>query len=82
METMIVNEPIDVGAVFAKNTVKPKWFVWNTKKHAITEVSYLWKDKEGEADILHFSVNDGATMFELSLNQKTLQWRLERTMME
>jgi hypothetical protein len=35
MENLIINEPVDVGAAFVKNRIKPKWFVWNTRKYLI-----------------------------------------------
>jgi len=82
METVSIHERVDVGVVFGRNRILPKWFVWNTRKYDIKEVTYLWQDTQGEAKVLHFSVTDGATCFELSLNQKTLQWQLEKTMVE
>ena len=38
--------------------------------------------REGDAIIQYFAVTDGATSFELSLNQKTMQWILEKTNIE
>ena len=75
----IINEPIDVGAVFGKTRIKPKWFIWNGNKRDIKEVTYTWRAREGEAEVIHFSVTDGATVFELTFNQKTLRWTLENT---
>ena len=79
MEETIINEPIDVGAVFGKDRIRPKWFVWKKRRYDIKETTFTWKDREGEAVIIYFAVTDGATSFELSLNQKTLAWRLEKT---
>ena len=78
MESTKINENIDVGAAFYKNRIKPKWFIWKGKKYIVKETTYTWKDKEGEAVIVHFSVSDGATLFELCFNQKTLVWMLEK----
>ena len=82
MESVKIDEPIDVGAVFSKNKIKPKWFVWNNRKYEVKETTYIWHDNQGEAKFIHFAVTDGATLFELSLNQKTLAWRLEKTNVE
>ncbi|MBN1621566.1 MAG: hypothetical protein JW871_03130 [Endomicrobiales bacterium] len=82
MQVIDINESIDVGAVFGKNRIKPKWFVWNGKKYQIKEITYTWKENQGEAKLIHFSVTDGATLFELCLNQKTLMWRLEKASVE
>lgn len=81
MDTEKIDESIDVGAVFGKNSIKPKWFVWNGRKHDIKEVTYAWKGREGDAVIQYFAVTDGATSFELSLNQKTMQWVLNKTVL-
>ncbi|MFC1501364.1 hypothetical protein ACFL58_02820 [Elusimicrobiota bacterium] len=82
MENSVINEFVDVGAVFGKKCIKPKWFIWNKKKYLITEITYTWADKEGETKIIHFAVTDGSTLFELSLNKKTLEWCLEKTSLE
>ena len=82
MDTEKIDESIEVGVVFGKNKVKPKWFVWNGRKIEIKEISYVWKAREGEAVIQCFAVTNGATSFEISLNQKTMCWRLEKTNVE
>ena len=82
MQTTVINESIDVGAVFGKNKVKPKWFIWNGRKHEIKEVTYMWHDKQGETEFLYFALTDGKTVFEVSLNQKDLSWQLLKTTVE
>lgn len=74
-----INEKIKAAAVFEDNNIKPKWFVWKNRKYAITETTYSWKTKSGEEQVIHFSVTDGNTLFEISYNQKTLKWVLEKT---
>ena len=71
-----INEKIKVGAVFENQLVKPRWFIWQNKKYQVKEITFTWKGKEGEAALLHFSVTDGANLYELCLNQKTLGWVL------
>ncbi|MHB9154314.1 MAG: hypothetical protein ACYC5N_01320 [Endomicrobiales bacterium] len=82
MENVTIDETVDVGAVFAKDRIKPKWFVWKNRKYLVKETTYVWHDRQGEAQIIRFAVTDGATVFELSLNQKTLEWKLDRTVVE
>ncbi|OGS44534.1 MAG: hypothetical protein A2539_01405 [Elusimicrobia bacterium RIFOXYD2_FULL_34_15] len=77
-----INEKIKVGAVFDGNNIKPKWFIWKNNKYEINETTYTWQTKQGEIPMLHFSVTNGATLFELSLNQKTLAWMLEKVSTE
>lgn len=78
MSTSTIKEKIKVGAVFDGDRIKPKWFIRNNKKHAVERVTYSWHEKQGEAQVMHFSVTDGATLFEICLNQKTLAWTLEK----
>ncbi|MBN1824359.1 MAG: hypothetical protein JW803_08575 [Endomicrobiales bacterium] len=75
-----INESIDVGAVFGKTKIRPKWFVWNGRKVTVKETTHTWKARQGEAPIIYFAVTDGATAFEISLNQKTMQWCLEKAL--
>jgi hypothetical protein len=79
MDETIINENIDVGAVFGKGKVVPKWFLWKKRKYDIKETTFRWQDKEGDDIIQYFAVTDGATSFELALNQKTLSWTLKKT---
>ncbi|MCX5781328.1 MAG: hypothetical protein NT145_01280 [Elusimicrobia bacterium] len=82
MEQTEINEIIDVGAVFSKKHIKPKWFIWQKRKYLITETTYTWDEDVGSERIIHFSVTDGSTLFEISLNQKTFEWRLEKTTLD
>ncbi len=71
-----IDEPITVGVVFSRSTVKPVWFLRLGRQIRIQEVAYTWKTREGSAGILHFSVSDGQGLYELCYNTTTLSWRL------
>ncbi len=73
-----IAEPVQVGVVFRDNTVSPKWFVWNNIKYPVREVTYTWHVRRGEALLLYFSVTDGTNLYELSFNQKSLKWYLNK----
>ena len=77
-----INEKIKAGVVFEGASIKPKWFLWNNRKYDVKQVNYHWKSAEGSAVILHFSVTDGVNVYELSFNQKTLDWILEKIAVE
>ena len=77
--TTRINEKIKVGAVFGKEGVQPKWFKWQGRRIEIKETTYNWKTLDGAAEVLHFSVVGDAGSYELSFNQKTLGWILEKT---
>jgi len=78
MEQITIDEPITVGAVFRGTLVKLRWFIWKDRRYVVKETTFSWRSRQGEAVMAHFSVTDGSTLFELSLNQRTLAWRLEK----
>lgn len=79
MEETLINDPVDVGAVFARGKINLKWFLWKKRRYDIKETTFTWKDREGDAVLQYFAVTDGATSFELFFNQKTLAWTLKKT---
>jgi hypothetical protein len=77
--TTKINEKIKVGAVFGKGGVEPKWFKWQGRRIEIKETTYNWKTLDGAAEVLHFSAMSEGGSYELSFNQKTLVWVLEKS---
>ena len=82
MQVNEVGERIKVGAVFEGAHVIPKWFFWGRHKREVKSVEHTWRSREGDTHFLFFSVTDGANVYEIRLNQKTLEWRLEKVYME
>ena len=73
-----VAEGIRVAAIFAPGSrIRPVWFEWRRRKHAITETSYFWKESQGGATRLHFAVSDGSDLFELVYHAADQNWTLE-----
>ncbi len=79
MTTTKIGSRIKACAVFEAGSVKPAWFEWDKKKIIVKETTFFWKTKEGDAVVMHFSVTDGATYFELSFDQQSLEWKLENS---
>lgn len=72
-----VRESIRVAVVFGPGrVVRPVWFEWKRRKHTISQTTYTWTDKVGEATRLHFSVSDGEALFELIYNTQDQCWSL------
>lgn len=71
-----IQEGIKVIAVFDRG-VTPVKFRWRGRLYAIKEVTHSWSSIEGASNILHFSVTDGASLFELAYNQASLRWSIE-----
>jgi hypothetical protein len=73
-----ITERIKVAAVFAPGCpIRPVWFEWRSRRHAVQELSYFWKDRAGNATRLHFAVSDGANLFELMYDAADQNWTLE-----
>ncbi|MBI5747796.1 MAG: hypothetical protein HZA00_01635, partial [Nitrospinae bacterium] len=64
---MDIGETINVIASFGMPyKIKPLKFRWSGRLFEIKEITYLWKSKEGRAEIYHFSVSDGKALYELT----------------
>lgn len=73
-----IAERVRVAAIFAPGCqVKPVWFEWRRRKHAITGSPYCWKERAGAATRLHFAVSDGSNLFELAFDVSDQSWTLE-----
>ena len=76
---MDVGEIISVIASFGlPYRIRPVRFKWSGRLFEVKEVTYTWTSKEGQANIYHFSVSDGKTLYELSFDTSALIWRMER----
>ena len=74
--TVMFDEPIRVGAIFADKTLQPVWFSRDGRQIRIREIAYTWKTHEGRAEVLHFSVTDGKGLYVICYNRETMAWRL------
>lgn len=76
---MDIGENINVLASFGMPyKIKPLKFRWSGRLFEIKEITYLWKSREGAAEIYHFSVSDGKVLYELTFDTVSLIWKLER----
>jgi len=71
-----IEEPVQVGVVFERGVVSPRWFLWNGRRYNVAKVTMRWQTREGDAPILHLGVTDGTNLYELAFNQRTLSWKL------
>jgi hypothetical protein len=73
-----VGERVFVIAAFGRSIkLKPLRFTWSNRQINIKDVTYEWITSEGSSKLLHFSVTDGNTLYELSFNTNSILWRLE-----
>ncbi len=72
-----IREQIRVAVVFGPgDSVRPVWFDWGRRKYTVREVTYTWRERQGETTIFHFAVSDGANLFELVYNVASQLWAL------
>lgn len=71
-----IMEDIKVIAVFDRG-LRPVKFRWRGRLFSIKEVTHTWATRDGSAGVIHFSVSDGAGLYELAYNQSTLRWSIE-----
>ena len=73
-----VREQVRVAVIFGPgNRLRPVWFDWQRRKHAVREVTYHWRHRTGDDLILHYSVSDGTALYELVYNTTEQVWVLE-----
>lgn len=74
---MRIREPIRVAVVFGPGrTIRPVWFDWKSRKHAVLETTYTWTDLKGSARRLHFAVRDEGGLYELTYDTVDQSWEL------
>ena len=76
MESRSEMLPVRVGAVFERGRVRPVWFVSGSRRVQIDRITYRWKEREGMATLLHFSIDAGGEVYDLVCRLDTLEWFL------
>jgi hypothetical protein len=56
-----------VAVVFGPGLIiKPVWFDWHNRKHAVLETAYIWTDQKCSTKRLHFAVRDEGGLYQLT----------------
>ena len=61
---------------FPHDKLRPVMFIWRNREYRVQDVTYVWREIQGQAEVYHFTVSDGASVFELSYNAKALDWTI------
>tara|TARA_Y100000590_G_C15613684_1_gene974876 strand:+ start:268 stop:516 length:249 start_codon:yes stop_codon:yes gene_type:complete len=72
----LVNDPIDVIAVFKGTYAEPKVIKWNRRKYRIQSVDFKHSIIEGDRRMHYFSVSNASNYMKIRLDTETLQWRI------
>ena len=73
-----LNKPIETAAWFRQGKIHPKLFIWNGKEYKIKEVTYRWQERRGAELISNFTVSTGTNLYQISFNNTTLGWRIDK----
>jgi hypothetical protein len=73
-----LNEKIEVLAFFKAGRIFPRIFFWKHKKYKIKNVTYNWQERRGQETLNYFSVSTGLDLYQISFNNTSLSWRLDK----
>lgn len=73
-----LNAIIECLAWFRNGKIYPRLFIWNNNKYKIKKITYNWQEHSGQATISYFSVSTGTEIYQLSFNNRTFGWRLDK----
>lgn len=79
-----INENVKVYAIYREGTdrefphskLRPVMFIWRNREYQVQDITYVWREAQGQSEVYHFTVSDGASVFELSYNAKALDWTI------
>jgi hypothetical protein len=74
----ILNERIQVLAFFNDGKIYPRLFIWNNRHYRIKNITYNWQERQGRETINYFSVNTGSDFYQISFNNTSYIWRIDK----
>lgn len=72
-------EPIDVSVIFEQGNIVPRQFVWHGRKYTVKEITYQWRERRGDQQLIYFTLSDGVNIYKIYFNNKYLHWRMVDT---
>jgi len=78
----VVNEKINVLAVFKNGTVFPYIFSWKEDKKRIEKVNLSYQERVGGSINYYFAVESRGFMGKLKYNNESMIWTLEEVWVE
>jgi hypothetical protein len=74
----ILDERIEVLSWFRNGNIQPRAFIWNKKIYKIKQITYRWQERLGQAAISYFSVLTKANLYQISFNNASYSWKIDR----
>ena len=63
---------------FKSGKITPQKIFWNNKEYEIKTVSYYWQERCGQELLHYFSVNTGSNLYQISFNNISLRWQIDK----
>ena len=73
-----LNERIEVLTWFKADKIYPRIFIWKNKKYKIKAITYNWQERLGKETINYFSVNTGSNLYQISFNNTSYSWKIDK----
>jgi len=73
-----LNEKIEVLAFFKAAKIYPRAFIWNNKRYRVKAITYNWQERRGQELISFFSVRTSSNLYQISFNNNTYGWRIDK----
>ncbi|MGQ9704620.1 MAG: DUF6504 family protein [Actinomycetota bacterium] len=75
----LVEEPVDVAAVFRGGKLRPTAFLWRGRRYPVRRVLGTYRDLKGRYLELYYSVmSDTPEVYELRFSTDGMRWSLVR----
>jgi len=74
----VINDRIEVLAWFKNAKIYPRIFIWRDRKYKIKTITYNWQERRGMELISYFSVSTGPNLYQISFNNTTFGWRINK----
>jgi hypothetical protein len=74
----VLDERIEVLVLFKNSKIFPNSFVWNKKEYQIEKITYNWQERIGQSLINYFSVSCSGQMYQISFNNTTFRWQMDK----
>jgi len=79
-----INENVKVYAVYnapqarcaPHERLQPVVFEWRNRQYRVQDVTYVWRENQGDTELYHYAVSDGANVYELCYETRTFNWTL------
>jgi len=73
-----LNEKIEVVALFKFGQIKPLCFTWKNQEFKIKKITYNWQERRGKETINYFSVDTDPNLYQISFNNTTYCWQIDK----